>query len=205
MYPTRCLSSLSRRALSDTRIALLRLPRSRNPLSAKRKEHKVLLRSSTVRSSLVASTVSFPQVHQLPISHPVMLNISSTGAILIPTNASHAILKIPWNKLYLQVGRGPYSLAGNDIVLQEKRISNRHCQFTLGIKLGSGDGTSNDIIRSWREGEADAEVWVEDMRSSNGTFVSIAFCHTICAEFGGPGSFFSLHRSMAKRSTCDVS
>ncbi len=95
------------------------------------------------------------------------------GAILIPTDADHSILKIPWTKLYLQVGRGPHGLSGNDIVLQEKRISNKHCKFTLGMQSGSFSGTtSQEMIQSWKEGEADPEVWVEDMGSSNGTFVS---------------------------------
>lgn len=81
------------------------------------------------------------------------------------------MLKIPWTKPCLQVGRGPHSLSGNDIVLQEKRVSNRHCRITLGIQSGSGVGTCGVTVQAWKEGGADPEVWVEDMGSSNGTFV----------------------------------
>lgn len=32
---------------------------------------------------------------------------------------------------------------------------------------------SNDATRAWKEGEGEPEVWVEDLKSSNGTFVGL--------------------------------
>ncbi|KAK1921260.1 kinase-like domain-containing protein [Papiliotrema laurentii] len=90
-------------------------------------------------------------------------------AILIPTTNKHAMLKIPWSKSSLQIGRGPQSVAGNDQVLEEKRISNRHCRFTLGIPTGN---SSQSLIQAWKDGEGEPEVWLEDLASSNGTFVN---------------------------------
>jgi|MGYP002717757519 serine/threonine/tyrosine protein kinase RAD53 len=80
------------------------------------------------------------------------------------------MLKIPWSKSSLQIGRGPQSVAGNDQVLEEKRISNRHCRFTLGIPTGN---SSQSLIQAWKDGEGEPEVWLEDLASSNGTFVSM--------------------------------
>lgn len=92
------------------------------------------------------------------------------GAVFIPTSQDHSILKIPWTKSSLQIGRGPYAVAGNDMVLLEKRISNRHCRVTLGIPEGN---STQSPLQSWKDGEGEPEVWVEDLGSSNGTFVSV--------------------------------
>ena len=93
--------------------------------------------------------------------------LTTPGAVFIPTNADHAILKIPWQKPSLQIGRGPLGISGNGVVLNEKRISNRHCRITLGLNQ------SSEHVQSWRDGEAEPEVWLEDLNSSNGTFVRI--------------------------------
>jgi serine/threonine/tyrosine protein kinase RAD53 len=90
---------------------------------------------------------------------------------LIPTNPDHSILKIPWARPYLQIGRGPQLLARNDVVLKEKRLSNTHCRITLGLQSENGSGTSMSAIQSWKDGESEPEVWIEDLSSSNGTFV----------------------------------
>lgn len=93
------------------------------------------------------------------------------GALFIPTNSVHPILKLPWTKSSLQLGRGPQILSGNDLVLAEKRISNRHCRVTLGIP--NSNSLSNPV-QAWKDGEGEPEVWLEDLGSSNGTFVSLA-------------------------------
>lgn len=94
------------------------------------------------------------------------------GAILIPTTSSHAIVKVSWAKSHFQIGRGHPSQSGNDLVLVEKRVSNKHCVITLGLSKGTGSSVSNDTIQSWKDGEAEPEVWLEDLNSSNGTFVN---------------------------------
>jgi hypothetical protein len=63
-------------------------------------------------------------------------------------------LRIPWSKEYIQIGRGHKSISRNDIVLPEKRVSNVHCRIVLGAR------------------DDEPDVWVEDRKSSNGTFVS---------------------------------
>lgn len=60
------------------------------------------------------------------------------------------------------MGRGPQGPTGNDVVIQEKRVSNRHCRLSLGLQ---GQGSSI--------GDGEPDVWIEDMKSSNGTFVSL--------------------------------
>lgn len=86
------------------------------------------------------------------------------GALLIPVNPQHRILKIPWTKSSLQIGRGPPGPTHNDVVLQEKRVSNKHCRISLGIEGENGQSSV---------GDDEPEVWIEDLRSSNGTFVSV--------------------------------
>ncbi|WVQ93923.1 hypothetical protein IAU59_001001 [Kwoniella sp. CBS 9459] len=93
-------------------------------------------------------------------------------AVFIPTNAERDILKIPWSKPSIQMGRGPYVLSKNDVILQEKRISNIHCKITLGMQGPNGSGSSSATVQSWKDGEAEPEVWIEDLKSSNGTFVN---------------------------------
>ncbi|WVR03405.1 hypothetical protein IAU60_000396 [Kwoniella sp. DSM 27419] len=93
-------------------------------------------------------------------------------AVLIPTDAGRDILKIPWSKPSIQMGRGPYVLSKNDVVLSEKRISNIHCKITLGMQGPNGSGGSGATVQSWKDGEAEPEVWIEDLKSSNGTFVN---------------------------------
>ncbi|OCF33166.1 CAMK protein kinase [Kwoniella heveanensis BCC8398] len=93
-------------------------------------------------------------------------------AVFIPTNAERDILKIPWSKPFVQMGRGPYVLSKNDVILQEKRISNIHCKITLGMQGPNGSGSSSATVQSWKDGEAEPEVWIEDLKSSNGTFVN---------------------------------
>ncbi|WVF66302.1 hypothetical protein IAT40_001042 [Kwoniella sp. CBS 6097] len=93
-------------------------------------------------------------------------------AVFIPTKAERDILKIPWSKSFIQMGRGPYVLSKNDVILQEKRISNIHCKITLGMQGPNGSGSSSATVQSWKDGEAEPEVWIEDLKSSNGTFVN---------------------------------
>lgn len=102
----------------------------------------------------------------------LVLGLGSLGAVLIPTNPDHSILKIPWARPFLQIGRGAHHLAGNDIVLDEKRVSNKHCRITLGLQGENGSGTSHSMVQSWKEGEAEPDVWIEDLGSSNGSFVN---------------------------------
>jgi pSer/pThr/pTyr-binding forkhead associated (FHA) protein len=64
----------------------------------------------------------------------------------------------------MQMGRGPAGPTGNDVVIQEKRVSNRHCKVMLGLT-----GTSTSV------GDGEPDVWIEDLKSSNGTFVSLSF------------------------------
>lgn len=63
----------------------------------------------------------------------------------------------------MQMGRGPQNATGNDVVIQEKRVSNKHCRVTLGMT-----GSREDI------GDKEPDVWIEDLKSSNGTFVSLS-------------------------------
>lgn len=104
----------------------------------------------------VGITVS---LHKSSIFKKVML--IRIGAILVPVNPQHRILKIPWSRQTMQMGRGPAGPTGNDVVIQEKRVSNRHCKLSLGLQ---GHGSSI--------GDGEPDVWIEDLKSSNGTFVS---------------------------------
>jgi hypothetical protein len=93
----------------------------------------------------VGITVS---LYRLSVLEKIVLII--LGAILVPVNPQHRILKIPWSRP-----------TGNDVVIQEKRVSNRHCKLSLGLQ---GHGSSI--------GDGEPDVWIEDLKSSNGTFVS---------------------------------
>ncbi|WWC57999.1 uncharacterized protein I303_100534 [Kwoniella dejecticola CBS 10117] len=94
-------------------------------------------------------------------------------AIFIPTQSERNILKLPWTKPSIQLGRGPRVLSGNDVILPEKRISNIHCKITLGIQGENGSGSSSSSsIQAWKDGECEPEVWLEDLKSSNGTFIN---------------------------------
>lgn len=111
-------------------------------------------------------------------AHAVSARAHISGAIFIPTTAEHRIIKIAWTKQFLQIGRRP-NISGdpspkNDVVLTEKRISNMHCRFTLGLSTASNGATAS-MIQTWRDGEGDPDVWIEDLESSNGTYVS-ALC-----------------------------
>ena len=66
-------------------------------------------------------------------------------------------------------------MSHNDVVLSEKRISNRHCKITLGINSEGSSETSRQTMQTWKDGEAEPDVWIEDMGSSNGTFVRSLF------------------------------
>jgi hypothetical protein len=112
------------------------------------------LSTSARRLNPVGNTVS-------PSSRKGVEVADDSGAILIPINPQHRILKIPWNRQTMQMGRGPQGPTGNDVVIQEKRVSNRHCKISLGLQ---GQGSSI--------GDGEPDVWIEDMKSSNGTFVS---------------------------------
>lgn len=63
-------------------------------------------------------------------------------------------------------------MSKNHVVLQEKRVSNVHCRITLGLQGVNGSGTSYASVQAWKDGEGEPEVWIEDLKSSNGTFVS---------------------------------
>ncbi|WWC66987.1 uncharacterized protein I206_100894 [Kwoniella pini CBS 10737] len=94
-------------------------------------------------------------------------------AIFIPTQSDRNILKLPWSKPSIQLGRGPRVLSKNDVILPEKRISNIHCKITLGIQGENGSGSSSgNSIQAWKDGEGEPEVWLEDLKSSNGTFIN---------------------------------
>ncbi|WRT63500.1 uncharacterized protein IL334_000405 [Kwoniella shivajii] len=93
-------------------------------------------------------------------------------AVFIPTHSERDILKIPWSKSFVQMGRGPRQLSNNDVILPEKRISNIHCRITLGMQGPNNSGSSSATIQAWKDGEAEPEVWIEDLKSSNGTFVN---------------------------------
>lgn len=111
-----------------------------------------------------------------PSSRTPVMQLLMAGALFIPTNPHHAILKVPWTKHVLQIGRGGHAEVGNDVVLAEKRVSNRHCRISLGLKelreqrFGMSE---EDILEELHEREEAPDVWIEDMRSSNGTFVSL--------------------------------
>ncbi|GMK56962.1 hypothetical protein CspeluHIS016_0308020 [Cutaneotrichosporon spelunceum] len=96
-------------------------------------------------------------------------------ALFIPMNPAHSILKLPWSKPVLQIGRGPNANVGNDVVLHEKRVSNRHCKISLGVKELKGTRfcmTEEDILEDMHSREEAPDVWIEDLKSSNGTFVN---------------------------------
>lgn len=106
-----------------------------------------------------------------------LLRALTAGALFIPVNAAHSILKLPWSKPILQIGRGGHSKLGNDVVLHEKRVSNTHCRISLGIKelKGSRMGmTEDDLLDELHYREETPDVWIEDLGSSNGTFVSLS-------------------------------
>lgn len=44
----------------------------------------------------------------------------------------------------------------------------------LGLQKGSGGQTngSSALVQALKDGESEPEVWLEDLKSSNGTFVS---------------------------------
>ncbi len=83
------------------------------------------------------------------------------------------------------------------MVLNEKRVSNRHCRVTLGLPgvepganlanaiatsgnqisgngAGMGPGSMAMAVNAARDSEAEPNVWIEDLGSSNGTFVGSA-------------------------------
>jgi pSer/pThr/pTyr-binding forkhead associated (FHA) protein len=97
----------------------------------------------------------------MEIDRTSLINI--VGATLIPINPQHRILKIPWTRPTLQIGRGPPQPTGNDVVLLEKRVSNKHCRISLGIDGINGQGPGDD----------EPDVWIEDLKSSNGSYVSV--------------------------------
>ena len=101
---------------------------------------------------------------------------------MIPINARHSILKIPWTKSALQIGRGPYVPSGNDVELKEKRISNIHCRIVLAPARTE---LQVEAIQWWRDSELEPEVWLEDLNSSNGCFVRPALLrvhHAQCSS-----------------------
>ncbi|BEI90384.1 uncharacterized protein CcaverHIS019_0304540 [Cutaneotrichosporon cavernicola] len=96
-------------------------------------------------------------------------------ALFIPMNSKHSILKLPWSKTVIQIGRGQIANVGNDVVLEEKRVSNRHCRISLGVKelkVSRMDMTEEDILEELLGREEAPDVWIEDLKSSNGTFVN---------------------------------
>jgi serine/threonine/tyrosine protein kinase RAD53 len=130
------------------------------------------------QGTIFASSQVEPRRKYCKRSNPTLSD--PVGAILIPMNHQHHILKLPWSMPALQIGRGPAHLSGNNVVLQERRISNRHCRLTLGWQGSSSSSSVAQLptLQSWRDGEAEPQVWVEDMGSSNGTFVSTSLRHT---------------------------
>lgn len=48
-------------------------------------------------------------------------------------------------------------------MLLEKRVSNKHCRISLGIDGIDGQGPV---------GDDEPDVWIEDLKSSNGSYVS---------------------------------
>lgn len=135
---------------------------------------KIRRRSSAVRWNRAENTASTfkKSNHYQPLTDSISLTcLILLGAIFISTHSDRGILKVPWSKPYIQLGRGPSTL-GNDVILPEKRVSNTHCRFTLGMQGAKNSELSNDTTtRAWKEGEGEPEVWVEDLKSSNGTFV----------------------------------
>ncbi|ORX34954.1 kinase-like domain-containing protein [Kockovaella imperatae] len=106
-------------------------------------------------------------------------------ATFIPTNPAHSILKIPWTKSQLQIGRGPVGHSHNDVVLAEKRVSNRHCRITLGIQEEGSSDLSRYTMQAWKDGESEPDVWIEDLKSSNGTYVNGArITHRVLLRHG---------------------
>lgn len=102
--------------------------------------------------------------------------LTCQGAVFIPTNPIHSILKVPWSRPSLRIGRGAPPLAANDVVLHEKRVSNTHCRITLGVQAADGLEGSSTSAESWQARDAAPDVWIEDLNSSNGTFVSHFKC-----------------------------
>ncbi|KAL7420282.1 hypothetical protein Q5752_005251 [Cryptotrichosporon argae] len=130
---------------------------------------------------LEATQVSQPMYSQTQASQNVSSQVEPRRkywAILIPTNPQHSILKLPWSMPSMQVGRGPNPELGNDLVLREKRVSNKHCRITLGPPSGELDGNGYGAGPSgggyWNPKDLDGEpqVWIEDLKSSNGTYVN---------------------------------
>jgi hypothetical protein len=104
------------------------------------------------------------------------------GALFTPCSPSLPTLKLHWpssahpsdsvdpfgtaplgSNGEVRIGRGPFPRM-NDIVLTQKRISNRHCRI-YRVDQKPGD---------WRGGGAEPVVYIEDLNSSNGTWVSNA-------------------------------
>lgn len=79
---------------------------------------------------------------------------------------------MPWSRPILRIGRGAPPLVANDVVLREKRVSNTHCRITLGVQAADGSEGSSTSTESWQARDSAPDVWIEDMNSSNGTFVS---------------------------------
>lgn len=59
------------------------------------------------------------------------------------------------------------------MVLSERRISNQHCRVTLGWQRSTSSSSNAQLptVQSWKDGDGEPQVWLEDLGSSNGTFV----------------------------------
>jgi len=152
MFPSRYPSSRSPEIRNATETMLSNQLSYLSPPLARHKTPRALAAKSTHGGNIASR----------------LLTRLMTGALFIPTNSVHPILKLPWAKSSLQLGRGPQVLTGNDFVLAEKRISNKHCRVTLGIP---NSNSASCPVQSWKDGEGEPEVWLEDLGSSNGTFV----------------------------------
>lgn len=96
---------------------------------------------------------------------------SLPGAILVPSNPKHTMLKIPWSRSYVQIGRGDPE---NTVTLKEKRVSNKHCVISPMLPREPRDTADRErMLDQLRNSEAAPEVFIEDKNSSNGTYVSV--------------------------------